>query len=154
MLLVELQRNGLVAEDVLARGEVARHGEGVDLVRLEQRVRGPLAALKGPLGGVGEVRGDQGLGGDLDKLQLRRVDGVARAIARSQVVDDRARVRPIVGPVAPVQADAGAGGDGDLVLGRFGADAADHIGTVESGTIVARRGEKIGAGRPAVARWG
>jgi hypothetical protein len=115
-----VQGEDLVAEDVVAGGQVAGDVDGPGVAVADQVVRGPVA-------GVG-ARVEAGLA-DLGKGERALVDRGKVARDGGQVVDDGAVVR--VGPGVPLQGHRAAGGNGDGVANGRRALVADDVGAAK-----------------------
>jgi hypothetical protein len=110
-----VQRDDFVANDVVTRGNIGE-GQVPGEVVGNQVIGSPLTGVAARL---------PGLGRNLGPLQARRVDGTAVAVARRNVLLNRADVAD--GPGIPLESDLAAGLDG-------------YVGTVALALLVADNG--------------
>lgn len=118
----ELQRNGLGAENIVARGDVVWNRDLPCVAIVEELLGRPeaisdIARICWP---------DQTALGKLEPLELRLVGFAAWAVATSQIVDNRAPMQRK--PHAPVHLDGRAGLEGSLQLAGLGLLVANDVG--------------------------
>ena len=120
-LVAAVQRDDLVAQDVLSWRDGFGDGKRPAVVVGDQVVRGPVAR------GAGAV--DQPGLADLEEVERRLVDGRAVAVAVGQVVDHG----PVValGPGVPLQLDGAARGDFGVDGAVVAVAVADDVGRAE-----------------------
>lgn len=118
-----MQRDDLVAQDVVARLDVGRDlDEPREAIRHHHIVR--------PVTGAGRATGgDFSRSIDLEELESGLVDSLTRAIAWRQIVEDWAMVR--VRPCVPGKRDGVAGRNTSMAASWFGVPMAYYIWCTE-----------------------